>query len=52
MERKGELAVKLRFHERSHRINMFFDIVELLVVRLTVLTLLALGAYTLIQGHL
>jgi hypothetical protein len=34
------------------RINAFFDILELLVVRLTLLTLLALGAYTLIRGHL
>jgi hypothetical protein len=34
------------------RINTFFDILDLLVVRLTLLILLALGAYTLIRGHL
>jgi hypothetical protein len=33
-------------------INAFFDILELLVVRLTLLILLVLGAYTLIRGHL
>ena len=33
-------------------INTFFDILELLVVRLTLLILLVLGAYTLIRGHL
>ena len=33
------------------RINTFFDILELLVVRLTLLILLVLGAYTLIRGH-
>jgi hypothetical protein len=31
-------------------INAFFDILELLVVRLTLLILLVLGAYTLIRG--
>ena len=31
-------------------INTFFDILELLVVRLTLLILLVLGAYTLIRG--
>jgi hypothetical protein len=34
------------------RINTFFDILDLLVVRLTLLILLVLGAYTLIRGHL
>jgi hypothetical protein len=33
------------------RINGFFDILELLVVRLTLLILLVLGACTLIRGH-
>jgi hypothetical protein len=33
------------------RINNFFDLLELLVVRLTLLILLVLGAYTLIRGH-
>jgi hypothetical protein len=33
------------------RINAFFDILELLVVRLTLLILLVLGAYALIRGH-
>jgi hypothetical protein len=34
------------------RINELFDILDLLVVRLTLLVLLAVGAYTLIKGHL
>lgn len=33
------------------RINRIFDLLELLVVRLTLLILLIVGAYTLIRGH-
>ena len=33
-------------------INAIFDLLELLVVRLTLLALLIFGAYTLIKGHL
>jgi hypothetical protein len=33
------------------RINHLFDILDLLVVRLTLLALLVIGAYTLIAGH-
>jgi hypothetical protein len=36
---------------RDH-INHFLDILDLLVVRLTIFILLAVGAYTLIRGHL
>lgn len=34
------------------RINHLFDILELLVVRLTLLALLAVGAWTVVRGHL
>jgi hypothetical protein len=34
------------------RINAFFDLLELIIVRATLLILLALGAYGLIRGHL
>jgi hypothetical protein len=34
------------------RINAVFDLLELLVVRLALLGLMILGAYTLIKGHL
>ena len=33
------------------RINEFFDLLDLLVVRLTLLILLVVGAYTVIKGH-
>jgi hypothetical protein len=33
-------------------INRVFDILDLLVVRLTLLALAALGAYALLKGHL
>ena len=33
-------------------INAIFDVLDLLVVRLTLLALLIFGAYTLIKGHL
>lgn len=33
------------------RMNAIFDILDLLVVRLTLLILLVVGAYTLIRGH-
>jgi hypothetical protein len=34
------------------RVNAFFDLLELVIVRLTLLILLILGAYSLIRGHL
>ena len=33
------------------RINRFFDILDLVVVRLLLLALLLVGAYTVIKGH-
>jgi hypothetical protein len=34
------------------RINAIFDVVELLLARLTLLALLIFGAFTLIKGHI
>jgi hypothetical protein len=34
------------------RINNFFDVLELIVVRLTLLALAIIGAYYLIHGHI
>ena len=34
------------------RLNAVFDLLELVIVRTTLLILLALGAYSLIRGHL
>jgi len=34
------------------RINALFDLLDLLVVRILLLILLLIGAYTLIRGHL
>jgi len=34
------------------RINLVFDILDLLVVRVTLLILLIVGAYALVKGHL
>lgn len=33
-------------------INRTFDVIELLVIRLTLLALVILGAYELVKGHL
>ena len=33
------------------RINHFFDVLDLLVVRLLLLALLVIGAYTVLRGH-
>lgn len=39
-------------NELPQVINRIFDILELIVVRLTLLALAALSAYTLLKGHL
>ena len=33
------------------RVNALFDLLDLVVIRLTLLILLVLGAYSLIRGH-
>jgi hypothetical protein len=37
--------------EMKNRINTLFDVLDLLVIRLTLFLLLALGAYSLLTGH-